>query len=432
MQPEKFNTIVTTVIIITTVVYIIISYIIIRINYKPILDWAAQQGAKNYKNKFNMFNLVAAKSNPIIYWVSNSLLTPPTARLTINQIRFLLSEVLPNATFVTDSGLQMGIVTLRSLAISVLPDYQNELSPDKIFDNWVDKGGPNGGPGQRGGYPVSASNTKKLKYIQATTPFKIPTEQAWAPGTTLYSYVIDDGPDGCIVDGHAPIWPAPVDQESWKGLIFEWLNGPNSTKSNLTTTPDPTSSGGFFFYWTSTDKSEVVIQVNLATGGDDGSPNGASKPMSQKYQYWFGPDNKSPPGDNWISRMGLPYNTPLIIGYVNNQYSIEGVIMDPQAFQNLVGGVSGDIAGGWVGYAQGLGEQISSDALNNIIKTSVEYTPTKAPPPCKKSAAGGIFGFLGPLLSAGLFALAAPEVALPMMAVGAVQGGIAAYQSQQC
>ena len=101
--------------------------------------------------------------------------------------------------------------------------------------------------------------------------------------------------------------------------------------------------------------------------------------MSQKYQYWFGPDNKSPPGDNWISRMGLPYNTPLIIGYVNNQYSIEGVIMDPQAFQNLVGGVSGDIAGGWVGYAQGLGEQISSDALNNIIKTSVEYTPSKAP-----------------------------------------------------
>ena len=429
MQPEKFNAIVTTGIIITTVVYIIISYIIIRINYKPILDWATQQGAKNYKNKFNMFNLVAAKSNPIIYWVSNFLLTPPTARLTINQIRFLLSTILPNATFVTpDSGVQMGIVTLRSLAISVLPDYQNELSPDKIFDNWVDKGGPNGGHGQRGGYPVSASNTKKLKYIQATTPFKIPTEQAWASGTTLYSYVID--PD-CIVDGHAPIWPAPVDQESWKGLIFEWLNGPNSTKSNLTTTPDPTSSGGFFFYWTSTDKSEVVIQENRATGGD-GSPNGASKPMSQKYQYWFGPDNKSPPGDNWISRMGLPYNTPLIIGYVNNQYSIEGVIMDPQAFQNLVGGVSGDIAGGWVGYVQGLGEQISSDALNNIIKTSVEYTPSKAPPPCKKNAAGGIFGFLGPMLSAGLFALAAPEVALPMLAVGAVQGSIAAYQSQQC
>ena len=46
MKPAEFNAIFVTGIIIISTIYIIISYVIIRINFKPILDWAAQQNAK--------------------------------------------------------------------------------------------------------------------------------------------------------------------------------------------------------------------------------------------------------------------------------------------------------------------------------------------------------------------------------------------------
>jgi hypothetical protein len=424
MKSERFNSIVLTGVIVLTVIYIIISYLIIRINYKPLLDWANKQGAKQYKNKISMFNIVAAKSNPFIFWLSNTFFTPPTARISIDKIRFLLDTVLPNATFV-DSGVQYGVVTMRSLAISVLPNFQDDLSPDVIFDDWVLKANiASTNDGKRGGYPVSVSNTKYLQYKQAT-PFKIDNQGGWKDGTTLYSYYINKD---CIdANGNAPLWPAPTDTTSWKGLIFEWLNGTHSTAPTATSTIDPTDDSASYFYWASTSDANVDILENQSTGS-----HGAGFPMESKYIYWFGKDNKNPPGDNFIARMALPYDTPLILGYVNDQYKSQGVLMDPQAFQNLIGGVTGDIAGGWMGYVQGLGPNVSFDQMNNFIKTTMTYKPTPAPHPCKKSAVGGILGGLGPLLSAGLFALAAPEAALPMMAIGAVQGGIAAYQSQQC
>ena len=422
MQPEKFNAIITTGIIVTTTIYLIISYITIRINFKPILDWAHQQGGNKFKNKVNMFNIVAFKSNPIIYYISNYLFTPVSARLTSNQTRFILNKVLPNQTFNDENDIQQGIVTMRSLAISVLPDYDNDLNPDVKFNTWVDK------IGTRGGYRVSPTNTKPLLYTSAS--LTISDEGGWRDGSTIYSYYLDKS---CLdANNHAPLWPAPDDTTSWKGLIFEWLNGPTSTTPDKTSVIDPKADNASLFYWVETKNSWVILEPNGSSGA-----HGVKMSISDRYQFWFGKDNKSPQADNWIARMGMPYDSVLITGYVNNQYSLDGVVVDAQAFQNLIGGVTGDIAGGWVGFVQGLGENVSSDALFNLIQTTPEFKTTPAPPHCHKSAMGGLMAFLGPVLSAGMFVASIFDggVTMPMAVMGTIglaQGGMAAYQSQQC
>ena len=228
----------------------------------------------------------------------------------------------------------------------------------------------------------------------------------------------------------------PSSHEHWAGLIIEWLNGTDTAsekhcQSGCTNGfPRADDSSALNFYWVSGEHGVDIIE-NKSTKSQAGQA-----PIDKKYKIWFGTDDSgalgNPPGDNWISRMGLPFNSPLVVGFVNNKFTIAGVQMDPTAFSNLVGGVSGGVAGGWVGFCQGRGE-VSADELWNFLSTAAEWEPTPSPPPCKKSAAGGVLGFMGPMMGAGLFAVATGGWgAVAMMGIGAVQGGIAAYQSQQC
>lgn len=429
MEPAKFNAMFVTGIIIITIIYIIISYVIIRINFKPILDWAAQQNAKKYKDKFNMMSLVTAKSNPIIFWIHDNFFTPPLGRLNIASTRFLLMNVLTHATYIDDNtGQAGGIVTMRSLCESVLPNYKDPYSKDLIFDDYILKGYC-----KRGNYPVEPSATTGLKYTQIS--YKATQDGEFMNGTTFFHYTIDPS---CLITGEngvkkAPLWPDPSAHEHWAGLIIEWLNGTITTSENYCNKnfPKADESCALHFYWVNGENGVDIIE-NTSTKSQAGKAS-----MDTKYKFWFGTDNSggalgNPPGDNWISRMGLPFNSPLVVGFVNNKYTMGGIKMDPTAFSNLVGGVSGGVAGGWVGFCQGRGD-VSADELWNFLSTAAEWQPTPSPPPCKKSAVGGVLGFMGPMLGAGLFAIATGGWgAVAMMGVGAVQGGIAAYQSQQC
>ena len=432
MKPAQFNAMFVTGIIVISTIYIIISYLIVRINFKPILDWAANQNAKKYKDKFNMMSLVTAKSNPIIFWINDNFFTPPLGRLNMASTRFLLMNVLTHATYI-DDGQAGGIVTMRSLCESVLPNYKDPYSKDLIFDDYIRRGYC-----KRGNHPVEPSATTGLKYIQ--TSYKATNDDEFMNGTTFFHYTIDPS---CLIIGEngekkAPLWPDPTAHEHWAGLIIEWLNGTSTTSKNYCNPPPggasnfPKADGScaLHFYGVSGENGVDIVE-NRSTK----SPAGKAS-MDTKYKVWFGTDDTgalgNPPGDNWISRMGLPFNSPLVVGFVNNKYTMGTVPMDPTAFSNLVGGVSGGVAGGWVGFCQGRGEARADD-LWNFLSTAAEWQPTPSPPPCKKSAVGGILGFMGPMLGAGLFAIATGGWgAVAMLGVGAVQGGIAASQSQQC
>lgn len=428
MKPAEFNAMFVTGIIVISTIYIIISYVIIRINFKPILDWAANQNAKKYKDKFSMMSLVTAKSNPIIFWINDNLFTPPLGRINMASTRFLLMDVLTHATYIED-GHAGGIVTMRSLCESVLPIYKDPDSKDLIFDDYISNGHC-----FRGNYPVEPTATTGLKYIQSNHTATSSSE--FMNGTTFFNYTIDPN---CLITVNgvqkAPLWPYPSDHNGWAGLISEWLNGTNTTSENYCNTgctnkfPKADDPNALKFYWVTGEYG-----LNIIENTSQKSPAGKES-MDTKYEVWFGTDDGAlgnPPGDNWISRMGLPFNSPLVIGFVNNKYSMHGVPMDPTAFSNLVGGVSGGVAGGWVGFCQGRGD-VSADELWNFLSTASEWQPTPSPPPCKKSDVGGVLGFFGPVLAASLFAIATGGLgAVAIMGVGVVQGGIAVYQSQQC
>ena len=272
-----------------------------------------------------------------------------------------------------------------------------------------------------------------LKY-KSSTYKKSRGDYYFINGTTFFHYTIDEDCLITLPNGSkgAPMWPHSSVHQECAGLIIEWLNGTNTIAKcyNGGIFPNADDSNVLHFYWVN-GQNGVDIVENRSTKSTAGQP-----PMNVKYKIWFGLDESgnlgNPPGDNWISRMGLPFNSPLIVGFVNNKYTMDGVPMDPTAFSNLVGGVSGGVAGGWVGFCQGRGE-VSADELYNFLSTAAEWKPTPSPPPCKKSATGGILGFFVPILGASLFAVATGGWgAAIMMGIGAVQGGVAAFQSQQC
>ena len=349
-------------------------------------------------------------------------------------VRFLLLNVLTHATYIDpESGLASGIVTMRSLCESVLPNYQDQDSPDLKFDDYIQKK-----LCKRGGYNVEPTSITGLKYTPTT--YTSDKYADFLPGTTFIHYTLDkkcissENPSG---EQRVPLWPNPNDSISWAGLISEWLNGTNTTSPTYMETnngndfPKPDGSKALNFYWANGKGGLVDIVENTSTKSTAGKQS-----LDLKYQFWFGLDESgnlgNPPGDNWVSRMGLPFNSPLIVGFVNNKYTMDGVPMDPTAFSNLVGGVSGGVAGGWVGFCQGRGE-VSADELYNFLSTAIEWQPTPAPPPCDASVTGGVIGFFGPILGAALFAVATGGWgAAIMMGIGAVQGGVAAFQSQQC
>ena len=375
-------------------------------------------------------SLVTAKSNPIIFWINDNFFTPPLGRINMASTRFLLMNVLTHATYIADDGHAGGIVTMRSLCESVLPIYKDPYSKDLIFDDYI-----RNGHCFRGRYPVDPTATTGLKYIE--TSYTATSSGEYKEGTTFFNYTIDPN---CLITVNgvqkAPLWPNSSEHKDWAGLISEWLNGTNTTSLNYCDTgctnrfPRADDLKALRFYWVSGQYGLDIIENTSPQ-----SPAG-TETMDTKYKVWFGTDDTgalgNPPGDNWISRMGLPFNSPLVVGFVNNKYSMNGVYMDPTAFSNLVGGVSGGVAGGWVGFCQGRGE-VSADDLWNFLSTSAEWQPTPSPSPCKKSVVGGFLGFMGPFLGSLLFGIATGGWgAVAMLGVGSVQGGIAAYQSQQC
>ena len=218
-----------------------------------------------------------------------------------------------------------------------------------------------------------------------------------------------------------PLWPAPGDFVSWSGLIYEWLNGPDSTTydPNKTTAPDPDIAGG------GGEKILFYIQPDAVDGHKHFSMNVGSSQSSKPnyYEHWFGSDKPSKPkADNWISRLGINYDSPLVIGFLNNQYTIGGVIYNAQQFNNLIG-TTGGVAGGWMGFIQG--SPSSSDTYTDIIHATDEFNAPAPLPPCKATGLGTSMAVAGPILSAvGMAAMLDPIPFGVIVGLGGIGMGI--------
>ena len=75
-------------------IWLIVTYITIRLNYKPLFDWWVNNGGNKYNDKLNLFTLATANYSSLMYYISKSMSTPLN-QLEVPQIRFILGQLLP-------------------------------------------------------------------------------------------------------------------------------------------------------------------------------------------------------------------------------------------------------------------------------------------------------------------------------------------------
>jgi hypothetical protein len=322
------------------IIWIIVSYITIRLNYKPTFDWWTTNNGKKYDKYFSIFSLIAVSYSSVLYYLS-SIIIAPLYKLDIDQYRFINAEILPYLIYTDDSGKQNGILTPKSLCETVL------LSPgdgDDLFENFFAHTGRVTSDGSR--YTINPSET--LTYTISTDPLK--TKE----GNIYYTYKVDTLKDDSTKTGLYPVSP-----EDWKGLIIEWM--------------------GSGWAWVYSDKSKFYSIQSIQDGAN--------------YSKWF--ENGTGRGDNFLARMGITPDTPLVETFINNVFNIDSLELDSNAMLNLLG-TKGQNAGGWIGYLQGMSKS-SQDSYTNIIRSRLNV-PTDAPtPPCTKKDPGK--GFAAGMLS---------------------------------
>ena len=421
LNPQRINAYIILGLIIVFVLYIITQYLNLRLAYKPLFDWWTQNGGKKYDDKLKIFNLVAAKKSAILFYISNSLFTPPLAKSSRGGIQFLLSVILPQALIVSSGGEQSGVITPRSLCESVLPDLDDGL--DQKFIDWYKTG-------TRGNIRVNANCKTPLKYkqISVTVPR---SDTGWSSGNTIFVYELDkDSISTYNNQDCVAIWPLSSDILGWKGLIFEWLNGESSTKrGKWADAATQTKSNGNGnprspyspIWYIRTDSNH---QLEIAQNGSK-APTSRGGQETDKFKHWFRTDPKTglshPPPDNWIARMGIRINSIFIAGFINDSYTLGGVYVDHKAFQILLNNTGG-LAGGWVGFING--NPTSSDDYDNIIHTANEWNNPPTLKPCHHDWTSSIFSSIVTGLGIAVMgAMTGGWAAVGLVAAGAVAGG---------
>ena len=370
--------------ILGTIILITVAQIItIKITYKPLFDWWKQSGGGKYNKLINLFNVITAYKSRYLHSIS-TLVTPPVASLTLQQGQFLMGELFPYQTWVNSStGEPLGALTPRSICESIKPA---PAMYDPIFDEWYHK---------RAFINSEPQNYEsRLVYDTVTTG---------SGSSAVEKGVVKPDPS----TGKYGVYPSNKDFDSWRWLINEWL--------------------GNQWEWAERKDGASVFKVPVPKKGAD---------INNALDKWY--ENKTGRGDNFLARMGINPDSPLIIYFVNGTYSVNGMVVDAVAFENLLS-PSGPGAGGWVGYMKGMGDDKSFDDYKKYIRTRVDSQPIPIPPPCtepKQKAAKGAMAFFAsalPLIGFGISAaLTGGATAIAAgLAIGVAGVGVGAISAVQ-
>jgi len=365
------------------IIWLIFSYITMRIIYKPLYEWWAQNGGDKYKDKLSITSLASANYSTILYNF-DKLFRGPLNQLNINQVRFIIGQLFPFLRYVKDKT-QYGIITPKSMCETVKLSSDDN---DQLFDNFLQT------------YKRQDTIIKEgapLQYIQMSV------KKDSVPGGKYYRYVFAPNTGDDVK--YSGVYPKGTeDTVNWSGLILEWLNGGDYSEDAI---------------WGLVPDADNLLQPFVVNPPDD----------KKTYKYWF--ENDTGRGDNFLARMSILPNAPLVVYFINNQYSTQGMKVDAQAFKNLISPAGGSIAGGWVGYLNGSSDQ-NYDYFTNTIRTTTDFPMPPPPPQCTKPNVGnGILSGVLSAISIGSMVLFLPEGAALWPVVGAalLSGGISGYQA---
>lgn len=346
------------------VIYLLASYVSIRVAHKLELEWwnhpelssksaIKKYGGANYDDRFSMMSMFAAKQNQLTYFVIN-LFQPPIAHLEMTHYRFLIDRIFLYRLYRDGNNVQQGIVTPKAMCESVL------LKPgdgDDRFDAWFSTA-----QYVEGSYRYNFDADAPALFVS------VPLDDKYKMGGTKQCWTFRRKLSG----SHVGLYPSADDLGGWQGQFLFWLN----------TQPDGNvfriQQGCWVFY---TDDSLEGGKAMPGWWEGDGTNS------SKKNDNWW---NRA---DNFLGRMGVSYNCPLCIYFLNGEYTQDGVKVDSQSFKQLLGS-SSSVAGGWVGLVQA---NISQDEgwFLNIMDSSVKTHINPKPPCTKPNAGAGFMGFVG-------------------------------------
>tara|TARA_B110000046_G_C12989220_1_gene397081 strand:+ start:462 stop:1736 length:1275 start_codon:yes stop_codon:yes gene_type:complete len=369
--------------IFAAVIFIVASYVAIRISHAVEYNWwyepelsspeaVKKYGGAHYDTEFSLTLVFCAQKNQLVYQCVK-MFTPPIAVLTMAQCRFVIDRIFLYRLYRTN-GEQHGIITPKMMCKSVL------LTPDggdDKFNTWFSKAAYTSGAKT---YKYDANRNATYEKRDVSDKFHYNDHKCF----TFHNVPLDDSVVG--------LYPTAEDNMGWCGIFLNWLN--------------VSENGDQFSY----DKGYWVFS------GDDSAEGGKFNPVwldgdgtnaSKKSDHWW-----TRP-DNFLARMGIHWDAPLCIYFLNGTNTADSVKVDSQSLKILLG-TNSSVAGGWIGLLQA-NTHLDDAMLRNLVDSHVAapYQPT---PPCTKPSP--MKGFLG-------FLAAAAPLAFMIPGIGPLVGGIA-------
>jgi hypothetical protein len=378
--------------------------IILIMKYKGDFDWWNTREGDKYSSKMNMTYLLSGYSDLFLYHIYDTF-TTPHKKLTNAQSDFIVSNLLPYQLMMNSDGSYQGVLTPRSLTMSILPERGGS---DKIYNRWVENS-----PDEFTEYPTIGDTEGWKKLIMT-----------WLNGNVDHGWYWCKQSAGSNSSNASNLW-VPTHNSSWGKCPDS--SGHTDLNSNCM---DQNTETAMCECGTNTKKCE---------DGQDAVVNTDDMYNSWFAEYYtdgaFGPESVGRP-DNIFARMNIRPNDPLIVYFVNNLWTAGGTYVDANAFKRAVGVGNEIVTGGWLGMLQGMGDLKSSDDYANYIWTTVEsnYVNPIDYTVCETDTAGGWFGGLGGLLSGVAIAtmfLSGGATVGPILMSAAVIGGSTALGAVQ-
>lgn len=309
------------IVIYIIIFYLLVQYVNIRLSYKPIFDWWNNNNGSAYSAYFNLFTVVSSNYSTIWYYLSK-LQGGPLNQLNIDQIRFMIAQIFPYMTYVDDQNVQQGIITPRSICQSVkLLSTDNDV----LFSEWLQ------------------TATKATYTVTEGAPL-VYQQNPSVNGTYTYTLV----PNVAPYENTVGVYPTTKDYASWSAVILEWL-GPG---------------------WVMIADADGILHPTIS-----------DSTMKDSLAVWFTNKGKGR-GDNFLARMGILPDTPLVTYFCNNKNSVDGMVVDPIAFENLLDPI-GSVAGGWVGFLNGSSHSNYDDYVR-VIRSSTDFPLPITPTSCQQ------------------------------------------------
>jgi len=355
------------------VVYLVSQLIFVYVNHMATFSWWRKGDPdRSFSKIMSIWGVMMWMDGSYLLYSTLMLFSPGPTRLTDAQIQFMVGKLFPFQTWTDSKGVPRGILTPYQLCKTILLTTKDP-QPDPRFVAWMAK----------------HKTTRTEASIQDQDPLLALSFNDGIPiGNGLYDY---SSPKK-LKNNTYGVYPLAASRPDWMGCIQAWANGGIEKTDKL-------------FYWQK-DSGTGIWTLAVASG------------QTAKSDNWFDVDNQP---DNVFARYKIAYDNPVIVSFVNGAFNFPGMGMKPDAvaLQNLIWAESG-LAGGWIGFMKGLGDQASSDDIHNILYTTVKFPPENVAPGCGKSrwvtaAPAGVGAAAG-------MALMAPMIAGPI-ASGLAEGG---------